>query len=84
MRDRTLCGTYIRNEGIVVAKFRCFCLTGDDRIAWGLHIEARDLEAAIQAAHRACQEHLNSLSSRIEIWQGSQKLYDSPKIDTSH
>jgi hypothetical protein len=66
-----------------VPVFRCFCLTDDDRIAWGLHIDARNLEAAIQAAHRACREHRESSSSRVEIWHGRKKLYASPAAERS-
>jgi hypothetical protein len=60
--------------------FRCFCLTVGDRIAWGLRVEAPNLEAAIKAGERACQQHLKTSLPRIEIWRGANKLYTSPVI----
>jgi hypothetical protein len=61
-----------------VPKFRAFCLTPDDRIEWGLTIDAPNLQAAIAAAHRACQEHFRTSKSRVEIWRRADKLYTSP------
>ena len=61
-----------------VPKFRAFCLTPDDRIEWGLTIDAPNLQAAIAAAHRACQEHFRTSASRVEIWRRADKLYTSP------
>ena len=61
-----------------VPKFRAFCLTPDDRIEWGLTIDAPNLQAAIVAAHRACQEHFRTSESRVEIWLRAYKLYTSP------
>jgi hypothetical protein len=65
-------------------QFRCFCLTAGDRIAWGLHVEAPNLEIAIKAGVRACQLHLKTLVPRVEIWRGATKLYTSPAIGDSH
>jgi hypothetical protein len=67
----------------VVPQYRCFCLTEDDRVEWGLHLEAKNLDAAIEAAHRACQEHLHSSSSRVEIWRGANKLHVSARTKNS-
>ena len=64
-------------------QYRCFCLTEEDRVAWGLHLEAKNLEAAIEAAHRACQEHLHASSSRVEIWCGANKLHVSSRTKHS-
>jgi hypothetical protein len=66
-----------------VPRYRCFCLTEDDRVAWGLHLDARDLETAIAAAHRACREHLKTESSRVEIWRGAKKLHASSQTKDS-
>jgi hypothetical protein len=63
-----------------MSQFRCFCLTADDRIAWGLRVEAANLEAAIKAGERACQLHLETSLPRVEIWRGANKLYTSPVI----
>jgi hypothetical protein len=63
-----------------MSQFRCFCLTADDRIAWGLRVEAPNLEAAIKAGERACQLHLKTSLPRVEIWRGVNKLYTSPVI----
>ncbi len=64
-------------------QYRCFCLTADDRVAWGLHLDATTLEAAIEAAHRACQEHLKTSSSRVEIWRGAYKLHVGSRTKNS-
>jgi hypothetical protein len=66
-----------------VSRFRCFCLTADDRVAWGLHLEATNLEAAIEAAHRACQEHLKTSESKVEIWRGANRLHIGSKTKIS-
>jgi hypothetical protein len=66
-----------------VPRFRCYCLTADDRIAWGILIDAKNLEAAIEAGRRACQEHRGTLSSRVQIWRGTEKLYTSPSSENS-
>ena len=64
-------------------RYRCFCLVADDRVAWGLHLDARNLEAAIEAAHQACQAHLKASTSRVEIWRGANKLYVGSKTEDS-
>ena len=69
----------MRNREPVVPKFRAFCLTPDDRIEWGLIVHASNLQAAISAAHRACQEHFKTSTSRVEIWQGADKLHITPQ-----
>jgi hypothetical protein len=67
-----------------VSQYRCFCLTADDRIAWGLRVEATNLEAAIEAGERACRLHLKTSLPRVEIWRGASKLYTSSAILGSH
>jgi hypothetical protein len=52
-------------------------------VAWGLHLEARNLEAAIEAAHRACQEHLKTTTSKVEIWQGADRPHIGLKTKIS-
>jgi hypothetical protein len=64
-----------RPEDVVVPRYRCFCLTEDDRVAWGLHLDAASLGTAIEAAHRACREHLHTSTSRVEIWLEAERLY---------
>jgi hypothetical protein len=61
-----------------VPKYRAYCLTPDDRVEWGPIIHAPNLQAAIAAAHRACQDHFNTSSSRVEIWRGADKAYIIP------
>jgi hypothetical protein len=46
---------------------------------WALSVDAADLDAAIEAARRACQEHPKTPSTRVEIWQDAEKLYVSPQ-----
>ena len=60
-------------------RYRCFCLTDDDKIAWGTHVQSKTLKAAIIAGHRACQKHSGSTFSRVEIWLGNRKLHTSPE-----
>lgn len=56
-------------------KYRAYCFTPDDRIEWGRLIQAPNLQTAIDAAHRACQDHFNTSCSRVEIWRGANKVY---------
>jgi hypothetical protein len=67
-----------------VPRYRCFCLTDDDRVQWGLHVQARNLADATIEAHRACQDHLGTTHSRVEIWKGAQKLHVSPERFVRH
>jgi hypothetical protein len=73
------CGVTLAWRALLVPQYRCFCLTEEDRVAWGLNLEAKNLRAAIEAAHRACQEHLHASPSRVEIWCGANKLHVSSK-----
>jgi hypothetical protein len=56
-------------ECSAMSRYRCFCLTADDRIVGGLRVEAANLEAAIEAGERACQLHLRTSLPRVEIWR---------------
>jgi hypothetical protein len=58
-----------------VQEFRYYCLNGEDRIILGDHLFVPNLSAAIEAAYEACRDHPHYPASRIEIWQGSSKLY---------
>lgn len=57
--------------------FRFYCLSSEDRIVLGDHLVAPDLDAAIRAAYEACRDHPHFPSSRIEVWQGTSRLYAS-------
>jgi hypothetical protein len=81
MRNAAYGSTIPARRNLLVPRYRCFCLTEDDRVAWGLHVEAETLEATIEAAHRACRERLKTLSSRVEIWRGARKLHVGSKTD---
>jgi hypothetical protein len=60
-----------------MAAFRFYCLNDQDRIVLGDNLDVLDLEVAIQTAYRACRDHPHLSSSRIEIWQGTSRLYMS-------
>jgi hypothetical protein len=50
-----------------ILRYRAWCLDDSDRILWGTHVTATGIEAAIAAAHDACQRHLGC-ECRIELW----------------
>jgi hypothetical protein len=58
-------------------QFRFYCLNEEDRIVVGDNVAAPDLDSAIRAAYEACRDHPHFPTSRIEIWQGSMRLYSS-------
>ena len=60
-----------------MAEFRFYCLNDQDHIIVGDNLDVLDLAAAIKAAYRACREHPHFSSSRIEVWQGTSRLYSS-------
>lgn len=64
-----------------MAEFRCLCLTVDNAVAWETLVQAPNLQAAIIAAHVACQEHFRTTTSRVEVWLGEDRLYVSPTPD---
>lgn len=59
--------------------FRCFGLTGDNRIIWGRHIEAQDVVAAISA----CAQVAPGQTHQVEVWLGSRKIYPNPSAANS-
>lgn len=67
--DHNVCGE------ASVPDFRYYCLNEEDRIVLGSHLIATDLPAAIREAYDACRHHPHFASNRIEVWQGSNKLY---------
>ena len=66
-----------------MSEFRCVCLASDGTVAWEILIDAPNLQAAIIAAHVACQEHFSTTTSRVEVWLGDDRLYVSPPPDDS-
>jgi hypothetical protein len=62
-------------QGTSVPDFRYYCLNENDRIILGAHLVAVDLSAAIRVAYEACRDHAHFTSSRIEVWQGTTRLY---------
>lgn len=58
-----------------MADFRYYCLNESDRIILGAHLVADDLHTAIRTAYEACRDHPHFGSSRIEVWQGTSRLY---------
>ncbi len=59
-------------------EFRYYCLDVQDRIVIGDNLVVSDLDRAIEAAYEACRDHPHFPSTRIEIWQGTVRLYMSP------
>ena len=60
-----------------MAEFRFYCIDDHDQIIIGDNLDVLDLESAIQAAYHACRDHPHFSSSRIEVWQGTSRLYTS-------
>ena len=60
-----------------MAEFRFYCLNDQDHIVLGETLDVLDLEAAIQAAYRACHDHPRFSTCRFEVWQGASRLYSS-------
>jgi hypothetical protein len=65
-------------KGENMSEFRYYCLHDDGRIALGEHVEATDLDAAINHAYEACRSHPVAYRY-VEVWRGSEKLYFSPR-----
>jgi hypothetical protein len=63
-----------------VPDFRYYCLNANDRIILGADLVAVDLRMAIEVAYEACRDHPHFASSRIEIWQGANRLYATTNI----
>jgi hypothetical protein len=67
----------LEQKGLSVPDFRFYCLSDQNRIVFGETLCVLDLEAAIQAAYRTCHDHPHFPSSRIEVWQGTSRLFSS-------
>jgi hypothetical protein len=61
-----------------MAVYRCFCLTMDNRIITGAHIDAIDMTAAVETARQQWQA-IDYHS--IEVWLGTMRIYP---FDDSH
>jgi hypothetical protein len=59
--------------------YRCFCLTRDNRIITGAHIDAIDMTAAVETARQRWQA-IDYHS--IEVWFGTMRIY--PLHDSHH
>jgi hypothetical protein len=62
-----------------MTEFRYYCLHDDGRIALGEHVEATDLDAAINHAYEACRSHPTRAYRYVEVWRGAERLYFSPR-----
>jgi hypothetical protein len=62
-----------------MSQFRAYCLDVKNAIISGQDVEAPDLPSAIAAARTICALQPDGNADRIEIWQGTQRLYTSAK-----
>ena len=62
-----------------MAVFRYYCLRDDGRIALGDHVEATDLNAAIDHAYEFARSHPTGAFRFVEVWTGTERLYTSPR-----
>jgi hypothetical protein len=62
-----------------MAEYRFYCLRADGRIAYGTHVDALDLEAAIKMAHDVCGSHPAGPFYRIEIWHKGAIVHPKPQ-----
>jgi hypothetical protein len=60
-----------------MAVFRYYCLRNDGRIALGDHVEATDLNAAIDHAYEFARS--TGEFRFVEVWSGTERLYTSPR-----
>jgi len=58
-------------------EFRYYCLHDDGSIALGEHVEATDLNTAIEHAHAVAGSRPNGAFPHVEVWSGTQRLYAS-------
>jgi hypothetical protein len=58
-------------------EFRYYCLHDDGSIALGEHLEATDLNTAIEHTYAVAGSHPNGPFPHVEVWSGKQKLYAS-------
>jgi hypothetical protein len=54
-----------------MAEFRYYCLHGDGKIAVGEHVEAADLNAAIEHAYAVARAHPTGAFRYVEVWPGA-------------
>jgi hypothetical protein len=62
---------------MIMSQFRAYCLDEQNAIIAGQDVEAPDLPSAIRAAQTICALQPKGCAERIEIWQGTQRLYTS-------
>ena len=62
-----------------MAEFRYYCLHDDGRIALGDHVEATDLNAAMDHAYEVARSHPTGAFRFVEVWSGTERLYASPR-----
>jgi hypothetical protein len=60
-----------------MAEFRYYCLHDDGAIAPGKHVEATDLNAAIDHAYEVARSHPKGAFRFVEVWTGTERLYAS-------
>ncbi len=53
-------------------RYRCFCLTDDERIITGAFIEAENVAAAVEVARQQWREAVGF--DHLEIWLGRERL----------
>jgi hypothetical protein len=58
-------------------RYRCFCLTGDERIITGAFIEAENVPAAVEMARQQWCETVGS--DHPEVWRGRERLFPPEK-----
>ena len=73
------CHSLPSHWGNKMTVYRCFCLTRDNRIITGAHIDAIDMTAAVETA-RQRWEAIDYHS--IEVWFGTMRIY--PLHDSRH
>jgi hypothetical protein len=61
-----------------MAEFRYYCLDDAGKIALGEHVEATDLNAAIEHAYGVARFHPTGAFPYVEVWSGAERLYASP------
>jgi hypothetical protein len=62
-----------------MAEFRYYCLHDDGLIALGEHVEATDLNTAIDHAYEVARSHPKGVFRFVEVWSATERLYASPR-----
>ena len=60
--------------------YHFYCLNAEGRFAFGKHIEAEDLNAAIRWASQECRAHPAGPFSGLEVWQNARRLFTSESL----